>query len=314
MKTVFSNAQCAHVWAQQTQDHGRSSSMKFRGPRIYSYQTCIGMMHDFGRDSNPALSPAGRVALLNSKTYSMTTSSKHMPAVSGAVSHLPSFSVPDCEAQSPAEHEKNYASLFAAYNKSVAYLENARSIYGYDYLHSSAQICRDYARTFHLTVRPIDSEAMEKQIAGYRARREARLAADPVRARRIAKKEADRIERKRIDGLARVERDRENLIKFREGNRAYGWNLTDEQGGAYLRVAGDFVQTSRGAVVPIDDAKRAIVFIARQAPRGAWERNGETCPVGQFQIDSISPEGNIRAGCHFIQWPEIARLATALGI
>lgn len=309
MKTVFSNAQCAHVWAQQSQDHGHSSSMKFQGPRIYSYRTCIGMIHNTYNDAAP------RAVLLNSRTYSMTTSSKHMPAVRDAVANLPSFAVPLCTAESPGEHQVNYTALFAAYNRAVANLENARSEpYSYDFLHWNAKRCADYARIFHLNVRPIDSDAMENQIRAFRIRREAKLNADPKRAARIAKAAADKVERARIEGLERVKRNAEYLLRFRDGSRYYGRSLTDEQGGVYLRLAGDVVETSRGATVPIEDAKRAIVFIASRAPRGGWQRNGEQCPVGQFQIDSISPEGDIKAGCHFIRWTEISRLATQLGI
>jgi hypothetical protein len=45
-----------------------------------------------------------------------------------------------------------------------------------------------------------------------------------------------------------------------------------------------------------------------------WKRNGEQCPVGQFQIDRIAANGDIHAGCHFIKWNEIEATARALGM
>ena len=38
MKTVFDNRQLAHVWASQSQEHGRGSSFYFNGRVIYSYR------------------------------------------------------------------------------------------------------------------------------------------------------------------------------------------------------------------------------------------------------------------------------------
>ena len=39
MQTVFNNSMVAHVWAQQTQAHGRNAgnTFYFEGPTIYSY-------------------------------------------------------------------------------------------------------------------------------------------------------------------------------------------------------------------------------------------------------------------------------------
>lgn len=88
MRTVFSNAQCAHVWAQQNQSHGRGSSVSFEGSVFRSYQTPIARLV---RDS------LGRsVALITSEKYS-TTTAKHMhhahSALRGDVAQV--FTVPD---------------------------------------------------------------------------------------------------------------------------------------------------------------------------------------------------------------------------
>jgi hypothetical protein len=67
--------------------------------------------------------------------------------------------------------------------------------------------------------------------------------------------------------------------------------------------------------VPGDDARTAIRFIRAVVRRGVdWKRNGEQCPVGQFQIDRIAANGDIHAGCHFIKWNEIEATARALGM
>lgn len=69
MKTVFNNAQTAHVWAQQTQDQGRSTNgnLFFRGKVIYSYG------HHFPL---AMFVPEYDIVLVNSDSYSVSTS-KH---------------------------------------------------------------------------------------------------------------------------------------------------------------------------------------------------------------------------------------------
>jgi hypothetical protein len=73
------------VWAQQEQHEGRTKSMSFRGQYIYSYATPIARIVD-SKDGE-------KVALITNERHSITTSSKHMPAVYRAVTHLPHYYV-----------------------------------------------------------------------------------------------------------------------------------------------------------------------------------------------------------------------------
>lgn len=74
------------------------------------------------------------------------------------------------------------------------------------------------------------------------------------------------------------------------------------------------VETSRGAVVPLTDARRVFGAVARcRAHKASWQRNGERIPVGHFQVDAIDADGNLTAGCHSILWPEIERFARSVG-
>src|ERR1044071_3432416 len=80
MHRVFSShSQCAHVWAQQTQDDGRAKNVSFDGTTFYSYGTPIA---NFVTDKN-----GERVVLFTERSYS-TSSGKHknhaMSAVAGA--------------------------------------------------------------------------------------------------------------------------------------------------------------------------------------------------------------------------------------
>jgi hypothetical protein len=77
-----------------------------------------------------------------------------------------------------------------------------------------------------------------------------------------------------------------------------------------LRRIGEEMETSKGARVPIDDARRAFAFAISR--RAGWHRNGETCRVGNYQLDAINAAG-IVAGCHRVSWEEAERFARSQG-
>jgi len=80
MKTVFSNRELTHVYAQQTQEYGRSGSMFFEGAKIYSY----GRHYLLGEFID------NETVLINDTGYSNTTS-KHISLAISATSHKRQF-------------------------------------------------------------------------------------------------------------------------------------------------------------------------------------------------------------------------------
>lgn len=80
MKTVFSNRELTHVYAQQTQEQGRSGSMFFYGAKIYSY----GYHYLLGEFID------NETILINDTGYSNTTS-KHISMLIDATSHKRQF-------------------------------------------------------------------------------------------------------------------------------------------------------------------------------------------------------------------------------
>lgn len=105
-----------------------------------------------------------------------------------------------------------------------------------------------------------------------------------------------------------------------------GGRLSDTEGGALIRakgierddsgaIVGGSLETSWGASVPLAHALRAFRFLKLCRDRGqAWAANGKTLPVGHFRIESVTAEGDFKAGCHRINWPEVAALAARLGV
>ncbi len=77
-----------------------------------------------------------------------------------------------------------------------------------------------------------------------------------------------------------------------------------------LRRKGDKLETSRGAECPF--AHAVIAFSKAQDCRATgttWQRNGQQIRVGHFNVDSIDAQGNLKAGCHTIEYSEMLRLA-----
>ena len=82
MRTRFSNSELVHVYAQQTQEHGRANSMFFEGTKIYSY----GYHYLLGNFID------NKTILINDKGHS-TTTSKHIRMLSAATRQYKIFYV-----------------------------------------------------------------------------------------------------------------------------------------------------------------------------------------------------------------------------
>ncbi len=319
MKTVFSNQQCAHVWAAQTQPHGRSASMHFDGRKLYSYQTVIAMLHDVGESGEC-------VALFNSRRYSATTSGKHMPAAHRATNHLTSYTVPICTAQSAAEHAINLASLVADYAAEKIKIKRAVSEWGQRThrlveLHHTA---RTYARCFGLEA-PISGAQLANDLAEIRLHLEARRVKRETPAYLAAqtRKAAEREEKRLADYEAWQARNAEAIaeVERKGAERLANWHAGVPgsyylPGDCLLRIRGDNVETSQGASVTVADARGFIPYVRAIMRDGASReyKAGATFQVGAFGCRKIWASGDVQIGCHFIRWSEIERIANELGV
>ena len=86
MKTVFSNRELTHVYAQQSQHYGRSANMFFEGTELYSY----------GRHYLLAEFIDNETVLINNTGYSNTTS-KHISLAISATSHKRQFFITETD-------------------------------------------------------------------------------------------------------------------------------------------------------------------------------------------------------------------------
>jgi hypothetical protein len=199
------------------------------------------------------------------------------------------------------------------YAKLVAYLKRCRELH-YPAATSLARIAADanaYCNGFGLPVLDLPYEADGAAIDAHREARAAKRDTPAYRAaqERKARSTAEREAQKAIALQAQLKSEADEWIKGERIYLAHGYPDT------LLRVNGDQIETSRGARFPLEHAKLAFRVVARQKDRGeAWHRNGATVQLGSFHIDSISPEGDVHAGCHFVKWPAIEHAARVLGL
>lgn len=106
--------------------------------------------------------------------------------------------------------------------------------------------------------------------------------------------------------LAALERDSGPLL------RAIGAEIDG------CTVKGGTLETSQGATVPLRHAFRVFQFVSACRAEGKAWTPGAWGParirVGHFALDRVDSSGTFKAGCHTIQWAEIARLADRLGV
>jgi hypothetical protein len=298
-KTVFgSHAQTAHVWAQQSEDthYGRSSDgrMFFEGASIFSYRSSWTIAR-FVTNAR-----GERAVLFNANNYSISTS-KHTGHARHAVrGDVPIFHVDNPERDPDKVQTKERAAT--ALEKAIRTVARSRT--------NTEWRMRDAEK--------IATEANAlAQFYGWRWRLpmpqwspEFLADAKDRAAKEQAKRAAET--KHRNDALQAQIKDTITAWLAGEPVSFPSWQY---QGPTLLRIKGEDIQTSKGASVPIEHAKRAWPIIKRCHDRAtAWQSNGHTLPVGHFKIERIETDGTVIAGCHRIGFAELHRIAVELNV
>lgn len=312
MKTTFSNEQLIHVWAQQSQAYGKSSGMRFEGPTLYSYQTPIANFVKAKR--------GGRVAcLITSEKYSITTTTKHMPHAGDipnngyegtqvfVVSHVgveggQSPRADNWHKHNLADLAERYAAAIAKVGRSSRYWELHHSD-----AHSIACTARYYCEHFGLKfseakfapLTDAQLDAARAKYAAWEVRNETKVAREQEQARQRAEANRAAYEEKAAQWLA--------------GDPVQVPHMWEAP--TLLRVVGDRIETTRGAQFPVLHGLRAYDAIRMVRARGTEYRTPpETkLALGHYQIDVIHANGDVKAGCHFVSFKDIERVAKELG-
>jgi hypothetical protein len=110
----------------------------------------------------------------------------------------------------------------------------------------------------------------------------------------------------------RIKRKMRSLFDMPLMEQVYDSSRPDN---VFLRVSGDQIESSMGARIPLDHAPRiwALVQACRSSGR-AYQANGHTEHAGPYAIDSVSAQGELKAGCHTIPYAELELMARTLGL
>ncbi len=123
MKKVFSSAnECIHIYAQRTQNEGRSSNVFFEGDKIYSYGHHY-LLGEF------ITNPKGKQAIIiNDKGYSVTTA-KHINWLTHGTSHYKQFFTTQCFPDLVLKELENLAQKLRNARKKELYISPAEYLY-----------------------------------------------------------------------------------------------------------------------------------------------------------------------------------------
>jgi len=294
MKTTFKSNEIAHVWAHQSAPQGKCpANMSFDGPTLYSYGTAIARLIE--HKGRPAV-------LINENSFSVTTSG-HQAAMRQALpGHLPRFYV--------SEHrgtrlDNTPAQLFAqAIETATRAAKNAAAARPRQTA-VRAQAEAEQGKWLERAREVSDFFGLRKKVDENTIARLAKAKATQEKKEAAARAKAQ---------AARMEENRAKLEAWKAGEPVDLWRISAGDFPVAFRLETEGGEpelvSSLGARVPLHAARVAYRFATSK--RGQeWRANGETCPVGNYALDSITPAG-IVAGCHRISWPEIERLAPLL--
>lgn len=311
MKTVFDNKQCAHVWAQQSQERGRTNNgnMFFEGRTIYSCGHHFPMGHFI--DDN--------TVLLNSSSYSNSTG-KQQGYVRYAVNHKRRLYV-------STEILKAFMwdNSFNANAQAIAVKECKDTVQHYLQRATAKKSAKYKANDVQAAQNAVTECRALFQEFGADYLPELKALADIVFTDDINKAiaaEKERLEKETAERLAK-EKAKQEIIAFEMQNFwIRGQAMPSYHPGAsnkiYMRIKGDIVETSKGASFPLDHAKRVFILVRYcHDNKKEWHNDGSnksSATLGHFRADKIDAAGNVTAGCHFVEWDEIERIARELNI
>jgi hypothetical protein len=354
MRHVFPTSEIPHLWANQTQEDARNNggNLFFEGATIYSYRHSWPLARIYqnkrgaARMANVNTIRERTLVLTNSDRVSNTTA-KHQSDVNRAAQHLPCVAVPRVtpvygDKMSAYDHARNMAYFAEQIAEHLAKAKRAMQVSTVDWRTASAQGLHqnalDYSAFFGIRRKVAPFPAAEFDAARERAQRIE--TPDPVRDAakiRARERKAAREEALTAEYRAKLEAHyAEQASTWRAGGnmqhpewwralsrkmkqtltgRRYGWAGLPDVSACMLRVSGDQIESSLGASIPLEHAPRiwALVQACRSSGR-AYEKNGHTEHAGPYAIDSVSAQGELKAGCHTIPYAELELLARTLGL
>ena len=298
----------AHNWANQTNSHGKGSNFFYEGKSIYSY----GYHFEVGRIVETE--KGNEIVLLQSGSYSQSTN-RHQSYARQACNHIESFSVPlNKDARLPFTHY-NFVEFFNHYGNIV--IESSKKAmrsrkYGDLHLKDAVKAMDDWNMlkfyfpklTKGIKRLTLPSDIQIKKLNDKDKKQRAKERKEKQARSLIEEKAWLNYEKNYVSRIARC-----LLRQRRLENAQYSTLNIDSLPGEKYKLI-DEVETSHGARVPMDQAKRFYSVIKRfkDDPNACKER----FKVGNFHLSELCVNG-ATIGCHFIAWSEMERFANVMG-
>ena len=294
MRKVVTSQEVTHLWAHRRQPEARNggNTLYFKGDTIYSYGSHFPIARHL---------PDGKIAF-TTDSYRQTTAG-HMSLVRRAIPssktlvfvHNPCMTA-DRRDREMVESKVIELLASAAKRRSEARREDdqASALSAAEQFNAYAEAVGSAERVGLEPIRGADLNALRRVIVERDA------------AKRAAEAEAERRAGIRLaDDIAAWKRGDPGVSgnDIRNAPVALRW---------VARLDGGRIETSRGAEIPVDDAKRLWPFILRVM---GGERDYDVgMSLGHYQLTKIRRDGSIVVGCHDIAFAEIERIALALGL
>lgn len=311
----MNNQMVAHNWANQTNSHGKGSNFFYEGKSIYSYG------HHFEVGRIVETEKGNTIVLLNSNSYSVTTS-KHQGYVRQACNHIESFDFPLGNRQlnilsGASLTDDDFTRVVIYYANRV--LESSKKAqrsrkYGDLYLNDAKKAVEDWNKL--KAYFPSLTKGIKKL----------KLPSD-IQIKKLNDKDKAERAKERKEKQNRIIREENAWLNYEQNYvsriarcllRQRQVSYIPEQGCPPQTRLIDEVETSHGARVPLDQAKRfyGVIKQFKSNPNAIdhlkYTNLKDRLKVGNFRLSNLTPNG-ANIGCHFIAWSEMERFANVMG-
>lgn len=290
MKVIYNNKQLCHVWAHQTQQHGRNAnkSLFFNNKVIYSYG-----------DHFPAAKIYDDVVLINSETYSNTTA-KHLSNIRSAVTHRKCLYAPNVLKPDAIENHEFYIDSIIDCIDGV--LRSRKHFMSSDVV-NQINAYKEFCKVFGLypqndvikLLDPNNEFINDLHLIGQENAKHNELR-EALKKEKQYKKDAERINRTHSNLHLWYLNSNDDLTPDYSDLRLLAGYLDHD----LIRVKDEkTVETHRGAEVPMGDAWPLLNLLMSKGVVNVINKK-----VGHFRIDQTEnkPDGDVilTIGCHKI--------------
>jgi hypothetical protein len=295
MRTKFNNSELSHIWANQSQTHGKGSNMFFEYDTIYSYG------YHFKIAKHITNKEGKKCVFYNDRHYSNSTSKQQTLVWRSIPPNVEFFKV---------------RSFFDNIDTSTtAHLENLKNYIEYAEQSKSKSIKATKTKNFHISQTEISINTFEKYISFFEFNlmeyntlntRYADIVSwlyEYKHSNEFKQWQIKQEENKKKAETKAIDKAKDDLIKFREFKISSVYNL----GQYFLRYNKETenVETSGGVKM-----SKNVFLLAYQRLKNNTLQQGQH--VGDFVYNGIK-DGFLSVGCHKIDINEVENIVPVLG-